>query len=270
MKHLGGKVAVVTGAASGIGRSLSAQLVAEGMSVILSDWNAEELENVRAALAASGGDVMACDTDVSNAASMQALADAAYAWRPQIDLLCNNAGVLGPQGEMLWTVDDADWDRVFAVNFRGPLNGIRAFLPRMMAADHEAHIVTTASMGSFSATPILPCYITSKHALLSLCETLRLQLKEAGSKVKTSVLCPGYTKTGLVAVGRGIGDEEAADDAFDEILARSAVPQVAMNPDDTAKIVVAAVKRGDFWIFPNAGSRDRIASRIDEILTTAP
>lgn len=269
MKDLRGKVAVVTGAAAGIGKALSLRWLAEGMSVVIADWNADELETTCSELSAAGGDVLACVTDVSDPQSMQNLAAKAYARYSRVDLLCNNAGILGPHGDELWKIDQSDWNRVFAVNLHGPLNGFRAFLPAMIASGEEAHIVTTASMASFSATPVVPCYTASKHAILAVCEALRLQLQEGGSKVTTSVLLPGRTNTNLVALERGFADAKSAEKDFDEILRRSGILRAAIEPSETASVVAEAVKRGDFWIFPNEGSRDRIASRIEEALAAA-
>jgi NAD(P)-dependent dehydrogenase (short-subunit alcohol dehydrogenase family) len=269
MRELQGKVAVVTGAASGIGNALAQQWVREGMKVALADWDAPALRAATLELSSQGADVLSCLTDVSDYGSMQALADTVSHRYGHVHLLCNNAGILGPESTRLWELPDQEWDRVLGVNFRGVIYGLRAFLPRMLAAAEEGHIVTTASMGSFSANSFLPCYISSKHAVLSLCETLRMQLEQIGSKVRSSVLCPGYTRTSLVSRERGRSGEAQGAGAFDNLLARAGIPQEAMDPRETASLVAEAVREERFWIFPNPQSRTRVAARFQEILDAA-
>jgi NAD(P)-dependent dehydrogenase (short-subunit alcohol dehydrogenase family) len=269
MRELRGKVAVVTGAASGIGKALAQQWVQEGMRVALADWDAHALKAATLELSLQGADVLSCLTDVSNDESMQALADTVFHRYGHVHLVCNNAGILGPESTRLWELSDQEWDRVLSVNFRSVIYGLRAFLPRMLASGEEGHIVTTASMGGFSANSFLPCYISSKHAVVSLCETLRLQLEQLGSNLRSSVLCPGYTRTSLVTRERGLSSEAEGAGAFDNVLSRAGVPQQAMDPRETASIVAEAVRTGKFWIFPNPQSRARIAARIQEILDAA-
>lgn len=266
--ELKGKVAVVTGVASGIGRAMACKWAAEGMRVAIADIDEEGLRSLEQELADAGSEVLAQPLNVADKPAVDAFADAVFTRFGAVDLLCNNAGVLGVDGNPLWLVERREWDRAFDVNFFGVVHGLQAFLPRMIAQGTPAHVLTTASMSAFSAGPILPCYIASKHALMAVCESLRLQLEQAGGTVTSSVLVPGYTRTSLVAREKqaSAGGEDAA---FDDIIARGSVPQEAMEPEETAEIVAEAIRKGEFWIFPNTLSRGRIEARIGPIIAAA-
>jgi len=194
-----GRVAVVTGAASGIGLALSRRYAAEGMSVVLADMEGPALEAAAAELSGRGARVRAVVTDVSDADQVDALRDAALAAFGAVHVVCNNAGVGGPHGP-LWEISRGDVEWVLGVNTGGVLNGIRSFVPVLLEQD-AGHVVNTASIfGVFAGT--LGIYGPSKHTVVALSEALHLQLREVGARVGVSVLCPGAVATRIATSAR--------------------------------------------------------------------
>ena len=166
------KVAVVTGAASGIGAALAEGFAAEGMRVVAADIDAAGVEATVARIAGRGSQALAQQVDVARAESVASLADAAWERFGSVDLLVNNAGVF--QAGLSWERSVADWDWALGVNVYGIIHGIRAFLPRMIAQDTEGHVVTTASVATFVAGGFSSPYVVSKCAAFSLAECLAL------------------------------------------------------------------------------------------------
>lgn len=204
--------AVVTGAASGIGRALAVRLSEAGTRLVLADLRAEPLAAVAVELNAT-----AVPTDVSDLAAVQALADAAA----DADLVCLNAGIVGSLGDP-WDISVAEWDAVFAVNVGGVLNGLRAFVPMLLASGRPANILITASLAGLAGFGGIGAYGPSKHAVVAIAEQAALAL--AGSAISVTVLCPSLVKTGMSEIG---------DD-----------------PLDVADAALAATRRGEFVIAP--------------------
>jgi NAD(P)-dependent dehydrogenase (short-subunit alcohol dehydrogenase family) len=200
MKDLEGKVAVVTGAASGIGLALATRFAEEGMKVVLADIEGPALDSAVTALRSAGRDVIGVRTDVSSYESVQALAANAADVYGKAHVLCNNAGVGG--GNLLWLTTEKDWQWVFGVNIWGVINGIRAFVPGMVAHGEEGHIVNTSSMAGLATPTMDTIYAASKHAVVAISEALYFQLHVAGSKLSASVLCPGFVRTNILAAAR--------------------------------------------------------------------
>ena len=188
-----GRVAVVTGAASGIGLGLSERFAAEGMHVVMADVEEPALSKAASALAGNGASVLPVLTDVADRAAVDALRDAAVSAFGAVHVVCNNAGVGGPHGP-LWECPPGEWDWVLGVNLGGVINGVRAFMPVLLEQD-AGHMVNTSSIfGVFAGT--LGPYGVSKHAVAALTETLYFNLKSLGvSHVGVSVLCPGAVRT---------------------------------------------------------------------------
>jgi len=184
VRSLRGKTAVVTGAASGIGRALAHRLAREGMRLVLADVDRRALAQLSRELPGA----MAVRTDVSRMADVEALADEAYARFGAVHLLCNNAGIAA-YGRV-WEVPLARWRRVVAVNLWGVIHGCLAFLPRMIAQRGPAHVVNTASMAGLVTPPLGGPYSASKHAVVAVSEALAQDLAGQGSAVGVSVLCP--------------------------------------------------------------------------------
>ncbi|MFM0692667.1 NADP-dependent 3-hydroxy acid dehydrogenase YdfG [Paraburkholderia sp. GV068] len=200
------RVAVITGAASGFGQAFAQRAAALRMKLVLADVNPEALAQTVDALRAAGADAIGVPTDVSNAAQVEALAQAALDAFGKVHLLFNNAGV--GSGGFLWESSANDWAWVFGVNVMGVAHGVRAFAPLMLAQNEPAHIVNTASVAGLLSPPAMGVYNASKHAVVSLTETLYhdLQLAQAGRdtnvRVGCSLLCPAFAPTGIADAER--------------------------------------------------------------------
>jgi NADP-dependent 3-hydroxy acid dehydrogenase YdfG len=215
MKQLRDRVAVVTGAANGIGRALSGELVGEGMRVVLADIEAEPLEQAAKELAAAGGDVLAVPTDVADLAAVEALAAATLERFGAVHLLCNNAAVAGQFGR-IWATSLQEWEWIFSVNVMGVVHGLHVFVPILLEQE-EAHILNTGSAACFEALPGFGVYAASKHAVLGLSEALKRELSGAGANVGVTVGMPaGVAKTTLMESERNwparLGPLPPADD----------------------------------------------------------
>jgi NAD(P)-dependent dehydrogenase (short-subunit alcohol dehydrogenase family) len=212
--------AVVTGAASGIGRALAAHLAAGGSRLVLADLPVPALDEVSAELRAT-----AVPTDVADPAAMEALAAAA----PDAELVCLNAGIVGPSLGAPWEVGPDEWDRVFAVNVGGVVNGLRAFVPRLLAAGRPAHLLITASLAGLATFPGGGAYGASKHAVVAVAEHAALVL--SGTRVGVTVLCPALVRTALSPVGADPADVAA------EALAAVAEGRFVVMPEEWAQAV---------------------------------
>jgi len=197
MRDFSGKVAVITGAADGIGRALAEAFADAGARLVLADIDGPKVEGVGRDLARLGTEVLTARTDVSEQDQVIGLRDAALARFGTVHVVCNNAGVMGPVGDPLWELPAREWQRVMAVNLWGVLHGIQAFVPAMLAAGHEGHIVNTASMQGVTSGPLIPEYTVSKHGIVALSEALRAQLTARSAPIGVTVLCPGAVSTDL-------------------------------------------------------------------------
>ncbi len=185
------KVAVVTGAASGIGRALAGRFATEGAKVVLADVEVEALEKAAAEIEGTGAEVLAVPTDVSDGQAVEALRDAAVERFGAVHVVCNNAGVAS--GGTLWTATDEDWGWVLGVNLMGVVHGVQAFTP-LMIEQGEGHIVNTASIAGMLAPPFMGIYNATKHAVVALSESLHGELALFAPGVGVSVLCPGWVE----------------------------------------------------------------------------
>ena len=233
------KVAVITGAASGIGAGLAKQAVARGMKVVLADRDQAGLEKVAADL---GEQALAVVTDVTSQASLDALADKAYAAFGQVDLLFNNAGVLTTGNS--WEISDAKWQQAWQVNVNGIGNGLRAFVPRLLKADRPARIINTASVGGFLPSPLMAPYSATKFAVVALTESLANELATLNPLIQVSLLAPGPVKTSIF--------REAPSEASAQFhgLMTHMLDENGLSSDQFAGLVFAAIDRGDYWIVP--------------------
>lgn len=271
MRELNGRVAVVTGAASGIGRGLAGVLASRGAHVVVADRNAEGVKTAVEELGAAhpGVEFFGVPTDVSDQAAVQALADAAFDRFGRVDLLCNNAGVA--TSGYLWEGPLSDWQEVLSVNLMGAVHGIRAFLPRMLANGEEGHVVNTSSMAGMHGVPFTGPYAPSKHALVGLSRSLRDELQTIGAPIGVSVVCPGPVATGIMdaqqARYRAAGAPElpaAARAVLDQL---TEVVSDGISPEEAGRIIVEAVMADHFWVFPNAGPYlDRVVQEYQEFL----
>lgn len=200
MKNVKNRVAVVTGAASGIGRGMAESFVAAGMKVVLADVEPARLAATCQALQAAGGDVHAIVTDVSKPDQVSELARQSVSRYGAVHILCNNAGV-DTSARPSWRASVDDWNWVLSVNLMGVVHGLRSFIPIMIEQGEEAHVVNTASLAGliYGSNTI---YSVSKFAVVGLSESTQLELERAGSKIKVSVLCPAWVNTEIMHAGR--------------------------------------------------------------------
>lgn len=253
MTELDGRVAVVTGAASGIGLALARGFASHGMRIVMADLDAESLEEKAAGVTSSGADVLALPTDVADQTSVEELAAATFERFGTPHVLCNNAGV-GVVG-YAWETDPAVWDWVLKVDVWGVINGLNAFVPAMVEND-EGHVVNTASMAGLLSSPGFGAYAAAKFAVVGITDSLHQDLLYAGSKVRASVLCPNFVKTrGPETAAAGLARLDLSararpgDAAAMEIgAALAAQAGQAMDPGDVARMVVEAIQTGRFWI----------------------
>jgi NAD(P)-dependent dehydrogenase (short-subunit alcohol dehydrogenase family) len=193
VKDFKDKVAVVTGAASGIGHALAARCVQEGMQVVLADIEASALAEAARKLDIGETDVLAVKTDVSKANEVEALAHKTLDRFGAVHLLFNNAGVI--RGGLLWEHSLSDWEWIMNVNLWGVIHGVRVFVPIMLAQDVPCHMVNTASIAGLLAPPKQGIYNVTKHGVVAITETLYRELAERNAKLKVSVLCPSHVRT---------------------------------------------------------------------------
>lgn len=271
MKDLTDKVAVVTGAASGIGHALARRFATAGMKVVLADIEAGPLARAAAELTASGATCLAVPTDVADGAAVDALARAARAAFGAVHVLCNNAGVGGGAGPM-WTLSQADWEWTLGVNLWSVIHGIRAFVPDMIAQGGEAHVVNTASIAGLTANPFMGPYTATKHAVVAISEVLAKDLALAGAHVKVSVLCPGFVRTGIAESERNrparLANPRGAAPPGAETLV-GAVKQLVsagMPPEEVAERVLAAVHDERFYVLTHPEMKGMVQARLDEVL----
>jgi NAD(P)-dependent dehydrogenase (short-subunit alcohol dehydrogenase family) len=242
VKDLAGRVAVVTGGASGIGRALVGVLAREGMRLVVADVEEDGVAAAVDAVKAGGGEAIGVRTDVSDRDQVRVLADRAWEAFGAVHLLCNNAGVVTHGG--LEAASHRDWQWVLGVNLWGVIHGLEAFLPRMIAAGPPGHVVNTASMAGLVATRGLGVYNTSKYAVVGLSETLAKDLRPYGLGV--SVLCPMAVATQIRAAGRNrpaaLRNDRAPTAAPVEMMGRT------LAPETVAEMVLAAVREDRLYV----------------------
>jgi NAD(P)-dependent dehydrogenase (short-subunit alcohol dehydrogenase family) len=272
MKDFKGKVAVVTGAASGMGLAFAHKFADEGMNVVLADIESEPLAMAEAAITAKGAKALAVRTNVMHEDEVNRLADRAFAAFGNVHVVCNNAGVASDAGAPVWDQPLSSWEWVLGVNLMGVLYGIRAFVPRMIENGEEGHIVTTASLAGLltSANP----YGVSKHGAVCLAEGLYKEFKTRGLKLSASVLCPGWVDTNILDSGRNRPQEygPAVDFATLPGEARQAIDAVrgllkgGFAPSEIADQVFAAIRDDQFYIIPSQPEFvELLNQRLDDI-----
>ncbi len=239
------QVAVITGAASGIGAGLARYAATQGMQVVIADRDAVQLEEVARSI---GKAALAVPTDVTDPAALEHLADHVWAAHGQVDYLFNNAGVLSTG--FSWEIPAATWQRSLDVNIGGIVNSLRAFVPRLIASGRPARIINTASVGGFLPSPMMAPYSATKSAVVALTEALAGELAALGSKLTVSLLAPGPVKSGIFREPPP-GSAQHFHAAMNAML-----EQHGLTPDEFAPLVFAAIARGDYWIIPQPEALD--------------
>lgn len=237
-----GRVAVVTGGASGIGLALAHRFAAEGMRLVVADIEADALRRAERALRSEGAEVVSRVCDVSDAAAVEALADATYDAFGATHILCNNAGVVA-RHEAWGSL--ADWEWVLGVDLWGVIHGVRAFVPRMLEAGQDGHVMNTASTAGLLAFPGIASYNVAKRGVVALSETMHHEL--ARTPLSVSVLCPGLVDTRIGASERNRPGAPPTDSSG------GPTPDAneTLEPAEVADLVVAGIRNGIFWILPH-------------------
>lgn len=271
MKNYHGRTAVITGAGSGFGLEVARVAAARGMKLVLCDVQADALE--KAAAEFEGHEVLAERIDVSKAAEMQALAEAVKRRFGAPSFVFNNAGV--GSGGLIWENTLADWEWVLGVNLMGVVHGVRLFTPMMLeaaAADpaFEGHIVNTASMAGMLNAPNMGVYNVSKHAVVSLSETLHQDLTLVGEQVRCSVLCPFFVPTGITESHRNRPAEAAAKPTRSQLISQAmigkAVSSGKVSAADVAAMVFAAMDEDRFYVFSHPQALASVQTRLEDVM----
>jgi len=269
MERFEGRVAVVTGAASGIGRALARRLGAEGAKVVLADVEPGALAEAERELGGRGVETLAVRTDVTDEGSVRALADAALGRFGAVHVLCNNAGVMGGAG-LSWQLPAEDWSWVLGVNLHGVLHGLRAFVPILLAQD-EGHVLNTASMAGLLSLPLAAPYVVSKHAVVALSEALYHELAGRGPHVGVSVLCPEAVDTRIADAERNrpaalrpataveLPERKLVEEATRKALAG------ATPPDVIAERAVRAIRERRFYVLAEDAWRRAAELRCEDL-----
>jgi len=271
MERFTGTTAVITGAGSGIGRALALRSAVEGMAVVVADIEVPPMEETAALITEqSGAEALCVQTDVADAKSVAALAEAAFGWQGGVHLLCNNAGVF--VGGLMWERTLADWNWVMSVNLFGIVHAVEAFVPRMLTLEEESNIVNTASMGGMVSASFSGPYFASKFAAVGLSECLAHDLEAVGAKTGVSVLVPSLINTNIGTSTRNrqesfanpVGHETPTSGAEIEKVLQVSASEGGLEPDVVADKLFAAVRAGEFYIPTNDTYDTQIAMRFED------
>ncbi len=271
MREFTGRVAVVTGGASGLGRAMARRFAAEGMAVVLADVQQDALDRTVAEFESAGHPVLGVRCDVSRQESVDALRDAAVKRFGKVHVVCNNAGVA--PGGLAWESTLEDWNWCLGVNVYGVIHGLRSFVPHMLAHGEEGHIVNTASVAGLISPPGMGIYCVSKHAVVTLTECLHHDLAGKTDRIGASVLCPAYVPTAIADSERNRPADLAnpvrgrtAEDAAREELLRKAVSSGKISAEQVADAVFEAVRERRFYILTHQKIKGAIETRMQDIL----
>ncbi|UOQ57528.1 SDR family NAD(P)-dependent oxidoreductase [Leucobacter allii] len=258
--------AVVTGAGSGIGRSIALELARLGTQVLVADINGEAAAAVAAEITAAGGTAISRGVDVTDLASVEALADDAFGEFGRVDILCNNAGVTWRPFRAVWNAKISDWRWMMEVNFFGVLNGVQTFLPRMREQSGRKHIVNTSSLAVHSTNPGHAPYTASKHAVDGLSDVLREELVDHRDDFGVTVLYPGLITTNIGETSKAVRQQETGDDlsdaiAYEQVRTFDFPHNAPKSPENVGKQVVEAIRQNDPYCITHPAPTDQIEER---------
>ncbi|HEX4128292.1 MAG TPA: SDR family NAD(P)-dependent oxidoreductase [Acidimicrobiales bacterium] len=266
MEDLQGKVAVITGGASGIGRAVAERAAAEGMRIVLGDIEEGPLKQAVDALTSGGAEAVGVVTDVAELASVHALRDRALDRFGAVHLVHNNAGI--GLGGPIWEVSEEDWRWILGVNLWGVIHGVATFTPLLMEQG-EGHIVNTASVAGLIAAPFLGPYNATKQAVVAISETLFKDLQAVAAPVGVSVLCPGFVQTRIAESERNRPDWAPDRDVEGAMAVRGVVQNLVdsgIAPSTVADRVIDAVRTNTFYILTHPELEGAITTRFDDIV----
>lgn len=268
-----GRVAVVTGAASGIGRALARAFAGQGMKLVLADIERAPLEEVATTLRSDGAEVVTVTADVASAEDVDRIGTTAMDAFGELHVACNNAGVSG--GGLTWEIDLETWRWILEVNLWGVIHGVRTFTPLIIASG-GGHVVNTASMAGLTSNPGMAPYNVSKHGVVTLSETMAVELRMTHPEVGVSVLCPGWVRTRIHEADRnrpggpdGPGVPPDGEGAAGLAALRAMVEQwieEGLDPDDVAALVVDAVRHDRFYVLTHPEWQGMVRDRVERML----
>ena len=270
MENLEGKVAFITGGASGIGLGMAKVFSSAGMKVVIADIRQDHVDEAMGSFDGTGGAIHAVKLDVTDRDAMEKAAEETVQIFGKVHILCNNAGVnlFGPIEEATYE----DWDWVLDVNLGGVINGIQTFLPRIKAHGEGGHIVNTASMSGIFVAGGVGIYTTSKFAVVGLTEALCLELRS--DKIGVSVLCPGFVNSKIYESGKTRPDRLASSgytiDGEGLELLKKVHDDIGMDPMEVGRKVLASIRRNDVYIFTHSEFREDIRKRNEALLSAVP
>jgi NAD(P)-dependent dehydrogenase (short-subunit alcohol dehydrogenase family) len=274
MKDFAGRTAVITGGGSGFGREFAHLAAGLDMNVVIADVQQDALDTVKAELDAKGAPVLACRVDVSKGDQVEALAAEAEARFGAIHLVFNNAGV--GSGGLIWENTVRDWEWVLGVNVWGVIHGLRAFVPRMLASakadpTYTGHVVNTASMAGLLNAPNMGIYNVSKHAVVSMTETLYQDLALIEAPIGSSVVCPYFVPTGISQSHRNApadvsGEAPTASKRAAQSMSAKAVGSGKVTAADFAVTVFQAISDDQFYVFSHPHALGNVETRMKDIL----
>lgn len=274
MKDFAGRVAVVTGGASGIGLATAQRLAAEGMKIVLADVEVGALEAARDGLAADGAEVLAIPTDVARAEAIEALAQSTLDRFGAVHVVFNNAGVAVTGSLWESSLEDLEWS--IDVNLWGVIHGIRTFVPILLEQGVPGHVINTASMAGVTSTAYLDVYTATKHAVVALSECLHKELESEESPVRASVVCPGLIRTRIMESERHRSIDPERDPPRPEPSAGAAFVDRSLSdgteqgwdPSRVADAIVDGIREERFYIIPAQPELVALMDqRIDELRT---
>ncbi|MCG9129726.1 SDR family NAD(P)-dependent oxidoreductase [Candidatus Poribacteria bacterium] len=260
------RVAVITGAASGIGRGMAERFAAEGMSLVLADIEEEPLGKLETELNRKGATILSVKTDVSKSEEVEYLAERTYDTFGSVHILCNNAGVVCSRP--IWEHTIEDWEWVLGVNLWGVIHGIRSFVPRMLAQETKCHIVNTASILGMVRGPGEGIYKVTKHGVVVLSETLADELAQKGAEIQVHVLCPGWVRTGILDSDRNRPNQEQNphEVSIGGVRNVNTEMEAGISPEEVADHVYNAMQSGTFYVFTHPEQKALIQNRLENII----
>ena len=270
MKHFSDKVAVITGGASGLGRSMANRFAKAGMKIVIADIEEKSLEETVSSFKNRGYEIIGKRCDVSKTEDVEGLAEASLKNFGSVDILCNNAGVSATG--RAWEHSRAEWEWAIGVNIWGVINGIKTFTPIMLNQDSEGHIINTASVAGLLSLPQMSLYCLTKHSVVTLTESLYHDLIEIGAKISCSVLCPAYVPTNISRSDRNRPNHlkdsriKTEENIQMEKKLEYAVESGKISADNVAELVFEAIAKNKFYILSHPRIKPTVEERVNDIL----